>query len=136
METTWPSAIQDFENFLREAGLVLQQKFYDEQTFGNKLLQYGNDALAVRVVLDRNDWSVSVAEVVTKPKNWYDAALLRDLFMGPGGDAFSLAAQIEFIRTNWSGIVERFSPEHREESHTKLAQVGLERARRLFPGLL
>lgn len=136
METTWPSIVQDFESFLRERGLVLQRRFYDEQTFGNKLLQYGNDSLALRVVLDRDDWSVRVTEVVSKPRKWYDTELLRDLLMGRGEDALSLAAQIEFIQTNWAGIAERFSPERREESHTKLAQLGLERAQRLFPGLL
>jgi len=128
--------IKDFETFLHERGLVLQERLFDQETFGNSLLQCGNGVLAVRVVSDRGVCSITVAESEAQPRKWYDAALLRDLLVGQGDDVLPLVEQIEFLRKNWDGVVQCLASERREESRKKLVQLGLERVRRRIPGLL
>jgi hypothetical protein len=99
------------------------------------LLQYGNSRIAERIVSDRHKWYVEVAEPVTRPDEWYDAAIVRDLLVGSGEDVLSLTEQINFIQTNWAAIVDCFGPAHREDSHNRLALLRKERVRRRIPGL-
>lgn len=136
MNATWPDAIQDFELFLAKAGLTPQERLEDPAATGNRLVQYGGVDIAVRVVSDRYKWYVEVAEPVTQPADWYDAAILRDLLVGRGEDVLSLPEQIGFVQTNWAGIVGCFDPVHREDSHSRLVVLRRERVRRRIPGLL
>ena len=133
MGLDWPAAIRDFEAFLQEAGLVCQRRGEDQAAFGNKLLQYGSPNIGVRIVSDRGTWSVEIAEVVTRPDEWYDAAILRDLLVGRGEDVLSLSDQIKIIETSWPVLIERFCPAHREDTHRQLALLRKERSKRRFP---
>ena len=123
MSLNWPEAIRDFEAFLQEVGLVCKRRVEDQEAFGNKLLQYGSPNIGVRIVSDRGTWSVEIAEVVTRPDEWYDAAILRDLLVGHGEDVLSLADQIKIVETNWPALVDRFSPLHQQDTHRQIARL-------------
>jgi hypothetical protein len=105
------------------------------QAFGDQLLEYSNRNMRVRVASDRGIWSVVIADADRLPQTWYDAAILRDLLVGPGNNVLSLAEQIGVIEAAWPAIVECFDPAHRADTHARLASLRQSRARRLFPGL-
>jgi len=136
MVLLWPEVVRDFEGFLTKEGLMFQQRLEDQAAYGNKLLQYGNADILVRIVSDRDIWYIEVAEANTQPNEWYDAAIVRDLLIGSGEDVLSFTEQMDFIRTNWEAIVQCFGLTRREESHNQLATLRTERVRRRIPGLL
>jgi hypothetical protein len=130
----WPKVVGDFEMFLAGAGLQYQD-CKEETVFGNKVLLYGGQYVNVRIVSDRGVWYVEVADASHRSDEWYDAALLRDFLLGSGEDVLSLQTQVEIIEANWTAIVSLFSPSQEEQSHTLLALLREERAKRRFPGL-
>lgn len=134
MDTTWPKVVADFETFLQKVGMACR-RHEDQAVFGNKILQCENANIEVRVVSDRDVWFVEVADIVTRPNEWYDAAILRDLLLGRGEDVLSLTDQVEIVETNWPAIVGHFSSAQREDTHARLALLRRERAERRFPGL-
>src|SRR5882724_1761111 len=101
MVLLWPEVVRDFEGFLTKEGLMFQQRLEDQAAYGNKLLQYGNADILVRIVSDLDIWYIEVAEANTQPNEWYDAAIVRDLLIGSGEDVLSFTEQMDFIRTNW-----------------------------------
>jgi len=132
MNSNWPKVIDDFELFLAKAGLICQQR-EELPSFGDKVLQYANGSIAVRVCSDRYAWFVEIADIVGRPGQWYDTALLRDMLAGQGEDVLSLPVQIEFVETNWPAIVGSFNAMQREATHTRLVSLRNERVKRLFP---
>jgi hypothetical protein len=134
MEKTWPKTVVDFEDFLRGIGMACQLRA-EQSVFGNKMLQYADAIVGVRIVSDRGVWFVEIADIASRPDEWYDAAILRDLLLGPGEDVLSLPTQIEFVEVKWQDIVSQFGAGLREETHARLAVLRKERAKRRFPGL-
>ncbi|HWE01863.1 MAG TPA: hypothetical protein VG326_05585 [Tepidisphaeraceae bacterium] len=134
MNSTWPKEVADFEAFLTNAGLVCQRR-EEQAAFGNKVLQYGNASIAVRLVSDRGVWYVEVADAAGRPTDWYDAAILRDLLNGRGDDVLPLRNQIETVEINWPQIVSGFDPAQSKNTHARLALLRRERAQRRFPGV-
>jgi hypothetical protein len=136
MGSDWPVVVIELEAFLRRQGLSCQRRIdADQQYFGNKLLRYGNTAMAVQVALDRGNWAIEIADVGTDFNEWYDAGLLRGLLFGMSETDMPLEEQIDFVTINWPAIVDSFSFSHLTDTHARLALLGKERVRRLFPGL-
>jgi hypothetical protein len=130
MESTWPEPIVDLEGFLGGAGLTCLRREADPES-GGKLLQYGNALIAVRLVFDQCVWLVEVADIRSRPSEWYAAAILRDFLSGgQGDDVLSLARKIESVRPNWPAIVIAFGPMRRVDTHLRLAFLRRERAKR------
>jgi hypothetical protein len=134
MDSTWPNTVVDFERFLSGAGFVCQHR-KELSTFSNKIIEYANSSVGVRVVSDRGIWFVEVADILNQPKEWYDAAILRDLVLGPGEDVLPLPEQIQIIKENLPTIVRLFDPSEREVTLTRLNLLRKERAKRRFPGI-
>jgi hypothetical protein len=134
MDSIWPEAIAAFEAFLERVGLTCQGR-EEFPAFGNKLVQYAGAGIGVRVGSDRGEWFVEIADLDGNSDKWYDAAIVRDLVLGPGEDVLPLGDQIEFVERNWSAIVSRFGPVEGKETHARLAILRKERAMRLFPGM-
>lgn len=99
------------------------------------MLQYGNADIVARVISDRGNWYIEIADVADRADGWYDAAILRDLLLGPGEDVLPLSDQIEFIETHWPAIISRFNPRQQEATHAQLASLRKDRAKRRFPDL-
>jgi hypothetical protein len=109
-EPAWPEPVAGFEEFLKGAGLTCLRRETDSES-GGKLLQYGSAIVGVRLIFDRCAWLVEVAGVGSRPDEWYDAAVLRDLLAGgQSADTLPLAQQIEFVGANWRAIVRAFDP--------------------------
>jgi hypothetical protein len=134
MNSTWPKAVVDFEAFLRRAGLMCRCR-KEFEAFDNKLAQYDNASIGVRVECDRSIWITAVADIAARPDEWYDAAILRDLLVGLGEDVLSFPDQIRIVRMNWPLIVSCFGHARREDTHVRLAILRRERLKRLFPSL-
>ena len=135
MNPNFPKAVLNFEYFLREVGLVCERR---EQlpTFGESVVQYGSARIRVRVASDRGVWYVEIADVAAEKMGWYDAALLRDLLVGPGEDVLPLVDQIKFLEKYWSSILECFREGHAEATHTALESLRNNRAIRPVSRLL
>jgi hypothetical protein len=133
-----PSAVVEFERFLDALGLVCEvHRGPDQVFFGNRIVQYGRDGVdvGVRIVSDRSIWSIDIAETATRPGDWYDVAIIRDLLLELGDDVMPLDDQIAFAEANWSAIIDCFDSKRRAETHVRLARLKKERAERLFPNL-
>ena len=135
MDSNWPRVIDDFAKFLTDAGLQFQSR-KEEAVFNNKVLEYDGQRVNVRIVSDRSIWYVEVADASHQSHEWYDSAILRDLLLGSGEDVLPLQRQIEIIETNWPAIISLFSPSQEEHTHSRLAILREERAKRRFPNLL
>jgi hypothetical protein len=134
LESTWPRAVIDFEVFLGKAGLVCRHR-EERAAFNDKSVRCANADLGVRVLSERDVWFVEVADVATRPDEWYDAAILQDLLLGHGKGVLSLPEQIKFVETNWQAIVGSFGAATAADTHSRLALLRKERAKRLFPDL-
>ena len=130
----WPSDVAQFEAFLAQQGLV-RTKREESGGFDNKVVEYADGRLAVRVVCEKSVWFVEVSDTDGQPGEWYDAAIVRDLLGGSGPDVLSLQDQIAIVRDNWRTIARRFGPSDRAESHARVDRLRKQRVRRLFPGL-
>jgi hypothetical protein len=127
-ESAWPAPVAGFENFLNDAGLTCLRR---ETESGGKLLQYGSAIIGLRLAFDGCAWLVEVAGIGSRPDEWYDAAVLRDLLAGgQSADALPLAQQIEFVRANWRAIVRAFDPIRRADTHMRLAFLRWDRVKR------
>jgi hypothetical protein len=127
MNSTWPKEVVDFEDFLTRDGLSCQHR-EESPSFGDKLLQYANARIGVRVGSDRGVWFVDIADMSGRPEEWYDAAIR------PGEDVLPLPEKIELIEAHWPAIIERFSLPQQEDTHARLALLRQECAKRRYPG--
>jgi hypothetical protein len=134
VNSDWPEAVADFKVFCSQAGLVCQRR-EEHASFGNKMVQYGSASVGLRVVSDRGIWFVEVADFTHHPNEWYDAAILRDLLIGPGADVLTLPDQIEFVEMSWPQILSGFGSERNIDTHERLARLRGERLRRRLPQL-
>ncbi len=63
MTLEWPEELDQFGNFLAQQGLSFERQGIVADT-GDKLWQYGNSRLGVRVVADTGiTWSVRIADI-------------------------------------------------------------------------
>lgn len=132
-DLVWPKTVIDFEEFLKSSGLQLEHREI-KASFSNKFLQYGGPFVSVRVVSDRGIWFIEVAGANPQSGEWYDAAILRDLLLGPGEDVLPLQEQVDLIEKNWPAICSRFDPAERKYTSARLASLRQERAKRRLPG--
>lgn len=130
----WPGDVAQFESFLIRQGLVRTRR-EESGSFDNKVVEYTNGRLAVRVVCEKSVWFVEVSDPEGQPGEWYDAAIVRDLVGGRGPDVLPLQDQIAIVRDNWRVIARQFGPSRRADSHVRVDQLRKQRVKRLFPGL-
>jgi hypothetical protein len=134
MAIDWPDELVPFEDFLKSKSLTCQRR-EKLPSFGDKLVQFSDEKLAVRVFSERAVWFVDVADADAHPQEWYDAGMLRDFILGPGTGAMPLADQIKLVKENWSVIVHNFAAPQLEVTRKRLAGLEQDRAKRLIPGL-
>lgn len=134
MSELLPTEIIELEAFLKNAGLKLQ---FEEKSaaFGNRLIQFANEQIAVRITSDRGVWFVELSDPLDETGDWYDAALMRDLLSGHGEDVLTLPDQVRFVRDSWKSIVGRFDANNRVLTHARLIELRRERAKRRIPEL-
>lgn len=132
MSAEWPDKFGRFEEFLSAQGLSCQRRETTPR-YGEKLAQYGNGRIAVRILSERGVWWAEVADIAGRPDEWYDAAIVRDLIKGRGEDVLPITEQMRIIEDNWSAIADAFAPANREETHKRLDILRNERAKRRFP---
>ena len=134
MESATIQLIDDFKFFLENAGLTLDSHEVNEMCFGNTSYVFIDENMYIKLCSDRGIWFIEMAGAAS-PKEWFDAALLRDLRFGPGDDILSLSDQVEFFKTNWEVISRSFEMSRRIETFSQLRKIRAERAKRRFPGL-
>jgi hypothetical protein len=128
MKSNWPQDVLDFEAFLLSEGLACRKR-EESENFGNKFVEYSNAEFGARVVCDRGQWYADVCDSKALPKQWYDAAIIRDLLLGPGEDVLPFSEQLQIIERNWDAIRNCFDL---EGTHAKLASLKQERVKRRF----
>lgn len=133
-EESWPGSAIDLERFLKVKGLQCL-RHEEEPYFSNKVLQYSDATIRVRVVSDRGIWFVEVGSPAPMSDEWYDTALLRDLLIGSGEDELTLQQQVNFIQESWAAVVDLFAPSTREQTVSRLVALRRERVKRRIPGL-
>lgn len=136
MTSEWPDHLDEFGEFLVEQGLSFERKGIVPQS-GDKLWQYGNSQLGVRVVADKGlVWSVRVADIAGWPNQWYAACELREMLIDEHESCSEwpreagIAGQIRFVEEKWASIADAFAPLKRRESHETLKQLAKRRSRR------
>jgi len=136
MPPDWSETLAGFETFLKEKGLYCQLRGSaprSAERYGKKMLQYTNDNITIRIFPESSTGSVEIADIAL-PNEWYDAALLRDLFKGQGEYRLPVSEEIEILKEKWLAITNAFSGANRETTHTNLKLLRSERAKSLFPG--
>jgi hypothetical protein len=138
---SFPEWVTDFEAFLKQAGLVCQDRGESPAT-RFKVVRWGNANLMVRVGFFWQDyrdvelsWRVEIADPATPPVQWYDAAILRQLLIHEPEDRLSALESVDFVETNWPAIVRCFSPEERDNTHEQLSRLREDYARRFWQSL-
>src|SRR5216684_555166 len=119
MSSNPPTQIKEFCVFLTSTGLRQTEHLQDVKNFGNSVIKYSDERIAVRMVLDRGKWFIEVSDV-PNPHTWFDPALVRDLIADRGNDELSIEQQIDFVQTHWPKIRELFTSENRKETFDKL----------------
>ena len=145
MASDWPSGLDQFGEFLRAQGLSFERHGVIPHT-GEKLWQYGTSEIGVRVFADRGlVWSVQLADVAGWPGEWYPASEIKELLSGQEAASPSkrderikaeikfgeesseqderIGGEIRFVEEHWLTIVETFSPEKREQAHSRLIEL-------------
>ena len=130
----WPPEAGSVDEFTSWEGMPLSHHV-ESGAFGDRLMEYASPTLALRLVRDKGQWSVDVSDREGRPDEWYDAALLRNLLEGEGGDVLTFAEQVTVVESRWKEIAGAFGPERRGETHARLAALRKERLQRLVPDL-
>jgi hypothetical protein len=127
--------IIEFNCFLRESGLLLQQRQGpDPRSFGNQSIEYGNELIGVRIEVERSKYNIRVADCTTRPGDWYPIYLIRDLLLGPGRD-MPFPVQINFVMANWKVILHGFDRAHRDSTGLQLRKLRREEAKEMHPAV-
>ena len=134
MSELWPKEAAEFKSFLTNVGLDLQFE-QESAAFGDRLIQYANERISVRMISDRGVWFIEVSDPSYETGDWYDVALFRDLLCGPGGEVLTLSEQAHFVRENWQSVLSSFESDNRNLTHARLGALRRERAERRIPGL-
>jgi hypothetical protein len=131
MSSDWPSDLERFGEFLQKQGLSFDRRGSVPYT-GDKIWQYSTSKIGVRVVAERGfAWGVEIADIAGWPQEWYPASELGELVTG--NDASwpqEIDAQVKFVEEYWRAIVEAFSSDNRERTHTSLKLLRKQRNER------
>ena len=134
MTAEWPESVLRLEQFLKSLPMECLEKTVDPQHFGNRVLEYSDSVLMIRVVLDRGSWSIEIGGV-GGPTQWHDIGLLRAMLSDEACalQEYSIEDQAFFLRQNWPLITPLFDMAHRDDTFAALAKLGERRSRKLFP---
>lgn len=111
---------------------LLRREGFSFWSHGTRFIEYGDDVLRVRAVLDRDPWHVNVADA-TRPDDWYDMDILRDFLVGPTATHLLLPEEVRLLEVHWDDLVNAFLPPNRISTHRRLHEFEQERAKRIFP---
>ncbi len=118
MNLELPQEIVGFEAFLANRGLAcLRREGPDKKFFGNRILRYGDGKIGVQIVLDRSIWFVDVADVKSRPDEWYAAALFEGSSAWSRGGRFVVERANRGCRTQLADNCRLFSSRERR-GHT------------------
>jgi len=123
---SWCDAALKLETFLIAHGMAFQVRFAPEGSFGERLMQYADDVIGVRITCGRMDsgrhWDVAVADVA-RFDTWYGISLIRCLIERTGDRTMSLDRTFEFLPENWEPIRDLFSASRRDATHARLKEL-------------
>jgi hypothetical protein len=129
--------LEGFARFLAGAGFRLVYRNTSSPHFGNVLVTYANSAMKVRIVRDRSNWTLEVAD----PSNddlggGYDMWLFQELLLGIRSDnGMSIDEKVAFFKQHLPRIVDAMSGDKAKDTMSKLDELGLARFKRLIPEL-
>jgi len=118
---TWSNAVMDLAAFLSEAGLVRRRYEAPNGVFSDRLMQYTDAVMGVRITASSlpTVWRVAIADA-SHPENWYDIALIRCLIEGTNDKRMPSLRRFEFVKENWGQIRQLFCDSCRETTHARL----------------
>jgi GNAT superfamily N-acetyltransferase len=130
IENFW-TAIRPLAVFLEEHGLALTHRL-ESESFGDALAEYRGRGIGVRVVRDRLQYLIDIAQD-REATVWFDLGVVREVFdtcveigLPP------LDEQSAYVQQNWQRILNFFAPGHADEAHRILKEQQLARSRRLL----
>lgn len=109
-----------------------------QEAFGlGALKDYENENLYMRIVNDKGIISLEVGPK-SNTEQARDIALYKELKEPPkqGCWNLSLQEQAEYLEDNWEWFLNALNEEHQKETLIKLNECGIQRARKILPGLL
>lgn len=105
------------------------------KSFGNTSMVFESSRLNFRFVRDRGIWGIDVA-ANKAPSEYHDMPLLMALLAGAElARDITIDDEASFVQANWQEIERCFSKSEWNKTLATLKQLGIERAKRLFPGL-
>jgi len=123
---SWSDAALDLEAFLSKEGLVCQHRDAPEGSFGDRLMEYFDSVIGVRVTCggpqSSEGWRVAVADA-TCPDSWYDIALIRCTIEQTTDREMPYLRRFQFVQENWAQIKHFFCDSCRETTHARLKQL-------------
>lgn len=123
MFPAWADAVLDLESFLIEKGLACQSREAPEGSFGDRLMQYADASIGVRITCTQETgWRIAIADM-SRPADWYDVALIRCALEGTEDKKLIYAKRFLFVKECWTQIPDLFSDQCRESTHARLQQL-------------
>lgn len=131
MANQFPPMICRFINTL-ESSYNICDYMVDSGSFGNKVLLMRSEHVCFRLVSDRDQWSIEIADPL-KPDEWYDMALINSFMTESETDIISIDDQIDFTLAELPKIEKLFEIQTRLQTHSELVRLRKKRVRRRLP---
>jgi len=131
MANQFPPMISRFINIL-ESSYVICDYMVDSGSFDNMVLILQSEHVCFRLVRDRDQWSIEVADPL-KRDEWYDIALINSFITGSQTDILSIDEQVDFALAELPRIEKLFEMHTQLQTHAELVRLRQHRVRRRLP---
>lgn len=123
---SWTKDVLDLEAFLTKEGLTCQHRDAPEGSFGERLMQYFDSVIGIRVTCGApgtsEGWRVAVADA-TQPDIWYDVSLIRCIIEKTNEQKIPYLLRFQFVEENWAQIRQLFCEYRREATRARLQKL-------------
>ncbi|MEA5115408.1 MAG: hypothetical protein VB050_15440 [Geobacteraceae bacterium] len=131
MANQLPPMISRFIDTL-ESSYTICDYMFDSGSFGNMVLLLRSEHVCFRLVSDRDQWSIEIADPL-KPDEWYDMALIISFMTESETDITSIDEQVVFALAELPRIEKLFEIQTRLHTHSNLVRLRKQRVRRRLP---
>lgn len=123
-------------NFLKSSGFVLLEQRTSE-SFNDSLESFENDVFGLQLISSKSDESVDIYSLSDKSET-FDLAIVKALLFNETilDIPTSMNEHYQFLRNNLHQINDLFSNKSYPKTKRKLEDLGNERAKQMFPGMI
>ncbi len=122
LSAIWPTAVLDLESFLKHQGFKCTYRKEPHSIYDWMAMRYADSRIAVQMD-SQNGWHVKFGDVTHDPDRWYSFSSIRKFIQWPEDKELTYAQAFEFIKENWSKIVDIFKPDDSKETHERLEKI-------------